>query len=336
MLPVGAMFTAPLAVLHSGCGDLHIFDGDALAKLAKSLPSHSMEIGSMAKEPSPFVSLPNLHDGFTIEQWASYGRQKAKIASTICKENGLLKRRLAEKMRAEDNVDMLFQNDPWQATMIARSRDTETVASDPCADLWASWVPSKISHRGDMWPCELNALIPILRPHGQHTEDVVEEVHNVVTNRHSDGEDLIEDDKQSQVVNMIVDGKLSRVDKVKNCGDQNKPGDKNEPGDIHAPGDMNELGDKNEPGHMHEFCDKNELGDKNEPGDKNELGDKSEPGDMNGPGDKNEPGDEDKNKVNDIEQKRIENVIAKAHLLHFGDCPLHCGECGCLQRLKNC
>ena len=113
MMTIGAMPTAPLAVLHSGCGDLHIFDGDSLAKLVMSLPRHSLDSGTPAKETTSFDSQALLHDGFTIEQWTSYGRQKAKIASTVCKENGLLKRRLAEKLGVKNDTDMLFENDPW-------------------------------------------------------------------------------------------------------------------------------------------------------------------------------------------------------------------------------
>ena len=35
-----------------------------------------------------------LYDGFTIEQWVAYGKKKGKIATTVSKENGMLKRHI--------------------------------------------------------------------------------------------------------------------------------------------------------------------------------------------------------------------------------------------------
>ena len=68
MLPSGAMSIAPVASLHSGCGVLHIFDADALAKLVMSLPSHGLEFVSGVEYPPLVASHPHLHNGFTIER----------------------------------------------------------------------------------------------------------------------------------------------------------------------------------------------------------------------------------------------------------------------------
>ena len=145
MMITGVMHTAPMAILHSECGALQIFDGDALAKLVMSLPRHSMDAGDIMRGPTPSVTPQILHDGFTVEQWISYGRRKANIASAICKENGLLKKQLAETLRVTVAADLIFEIDPWQSASLTGTGDAATtiVSCEHCEeDAWGNWKKS--------------------------------------------------------------------------------------------------------------------------------------------------------------------------------------------------
>ena len=76
------------AVLKTQCGDLAIYDCDALAKIVSVLPQgadlRSTFDWNAPPAPPPIDTL----DGFTIAEWAAYGELKAEIASRTCRQNG--------------------------------------------------------------------------------------------------------------------------------------------------------------------------------------------------------------------------------------------------------
>ena len=151
-MPIDLMSSPPLAILHSSCGELHIFDADALAKVVMSLPSVAVHTAAV-KTIETCTAKPLLHDGFTIEQWGSFGKRKSKIASSVCKENGFLKKRLLGKSEGDTEADPLFQSDPWQAARAAGCCETETVASSTFSspggqsgeDRWSKWPKKSAS-----------------------------------------------------------------------------------------------------------------------------------------------------------------------------------------------
>ena len=123
-----------LAVLFSKCGELHFFDQNSLSIAFSTLQlekhpgaEHGIKrsevpVGSGAADKA-FASL---YDGFTIEQWAAYGKKKAKIATTVSKDNGALKAKIdametntggglpsACDVLTSSRVDPVSKNDPW-------------------------------------------------------------------------------------------------------------------------------------------------------------------------------------------------------------------------------
>ena len=68
-----------------------------------------------------------LLEGFTIEQWGSYAKQKSCIATTTCTDKGRLKAELnsifqqrnASDLPVKDanvdlSIDQVYSKDPWQ------------------------------------------------------------------------------------------------------------------------------------------------------------------------------------------------------------------------------
>jgi len=119
-----------MAVLDSVAGQLHIYDTKAFDSLIDSL---------FIRPTSSHAKPRELFDSFTKEQWVAYGRNKASIASRVCKENGKLKAMLHKTV----GTDPLVENDPWGGC---------TLPSNECADhslnhsLWSSWSLSLNGH----------------------------------------------------------------------------------------------------------------------------------------------------------------------------------------------
>ena len=117
------------AVLQTKRGDLVIYDSEAVAKVVAALPEVS-QLPDYFSDPPPAPPPLELLDGFTIEQWAKFGKLKAEIASRVCRENGSLKKKLASYSHPETRVDLaandkaghggqschdvLFEKDPWR------------------------------------------------------------------------------------------------------------------------------------------------------------------------------------------------------------------------------
>jgi hypothetical protein len=133
-----------IAVLDSAIGQLHIYDIKAFGSLVESLAKSPtmLHVGHRAEQQI-------LVDGFTIEQWAAYGRHKAAIASKVCKDNGRLKAMLdsmshrrgklvtnSADERACDDDDPLVSNDPWRGCSFPPSA---SASEPPCLSLWSSW-----------------------------------------------------------------------------------------------------------------------------------------------------------------------------------------------------
>jgi hypothetical protein len=100
-----------------------------------------------------------LLEGFTLEQWASYGRRKSGITSKVCKENGRLKAMLDSighdqdelitsnvgQRNACDDEDPLASNDPWSSRAgqclgsegMAQCKNTWAA---PASDPWVNYV----------------------------------------------------------------------------------------------------------------------------------------------------------------------------------------------------
>ena len=119
-----------VSVLKSNAGDWVFYDN---AALQVAITAHVMYSGNVsipathqARQEQAMNGPPlscdahaKLLEGFTIEQWASYAKRKAHIASAICKENGVLKARLrdlgfhtdASENFAEDSAKRSTQED---------------------------------------------------------------------------------------------------------------------------------------------------------------------------------------------------------------------------------
>ena len=76
-----------IARLDSACGSLYMYDITALEVLVSKLPQI---------EPALSTPEPVLFEGFSGESWAHYAKKKAKIATSVCKTNGLLRTQLVE------------------------------------------------------------------------------------------------------------------------------------------------------------------------------------------------------------------------------------------------
>ena len=137
----------PRAMLSTKCGDLFVFDLEALAAVMATISVNQTFLPSLAQQgPSATCSPPDqvpvgkdVVDGFTIQQWAEYAKLKARIASTMCKENGRLKQQSASVMnkgnidvkplaavndKGTDNIgnDSVYQSDPWRRSASKRGR----------------------------------------------------------------------------------------------------------------------------------------------------------------------------------------------------------------------
>ena len=160
----------PLAVLMSKCGAWHFYDLDALQLALSSLPvasDRTAESGAMPSEitaaghggvgdPHSVVVFPRLQECFPIETWVAYGKLNAKVATTVCKENGRLKTRLRSLSQAADlaaqdpsrdkhyvesrREDPLSLNDPWLGTRLAEP-GVHSIAQSSCdwlsAEAWS-------------------------------------------------------------------------------------------------------------------------------------------------------------------------------------------------------
>ena len=175
-----------LARLDTLRGPLFLFDSSAMKAVLETLPIVTELAGgvplqsSLGLLPDPAFAVGVggrlLVDGFTIDQWATYGRRKSEIASRVCKENGALKAKLASighsaedvvncllKTEIADHKDKLFHpnmagsgtistnrldedtlvaHDPWRnAVSTTRSG---TGLGDECSSFgaWSSWKPT--------------------------------------------------------------------------------------------------------------------------------------------------------------------------------------------------
>ena len=91
------------AILQSQCGNLVIYDTDAVEKIVGALSRGIMCSMSSPQcdDPRPCPPPVALLDGFTLQQWSTYAKLKASIASRVCRENGVLKMRLASLHQTE-------------------------------------------------------------------------------------------------------------------------------------------------------------------------------------------------------------------------------------------
>ena len=87
----------PVTVLDSSAGKVYSYNAAAIAAVINS-------VSCSCSPASP--ACPALLDGFTMEQWAAFGRRKSAIASRVAKENGVLKARLAFDGRVTDEVEL--------------------------------------------------------------------------------------------------------------------------------------------------------------------------------------------------------------------------------------
>ena len=136
------------AILRTYCGDLLIFDTEAIDKVVGALPQvlPSLTSASCYDPPAPPPPV-ELVDGFTITQWSTYAKLKASIASRVCQENGALKKQLASLCRTDDKdlSDKLYEQDPWRtpnADKVDQECDTVSSASaysTAALNAWSKW-----------------------------------------------------------------------------------------------------------------------------------------------------------------------------------------------------
>ena len=150
-----------LAILHSKCGELHFFDRSSLFSALSTLQldmQPAVEHGIKTEEASEGLgaagkAFASLYDGFTIEQWAAYGKKKAKIATAVSKENGQLKQQFASILAGGSkdqhngsgrNVDYVFESDPWGSPHSKKVKHNISGASTHGVvyDAWSSWKPT--------------------------------------------------------------------------------------------------------------------------------------------------------------------------------------------------
>ena len=169
------------AVLQTQCGNLVMYDSEALVKVIGALPScgASPPSGHYSDAP-PAPPPPELLDGFTIAQWAIYGKLKSEIATRVCRENGALKKRLASIAHpvtsngCGDGRDSIFENDPWySARPDEKDRECELMSAPAAHNpiefkAWSNWrsasAPSirrnEITKSGDTNVCSTIDLTP--------------------------------------------------------------------------------------------------------------------------------------------------------------------------------
>ena len=148
-----------IASLTTACGPLQMFSLEALELALAKISTIPTQAGTLSDEaPAPLPPSLELLDGFTINQWAAYAKLKSQVASRMCHENGLMKRKLANldnwrpalpPAAVAEKVDPLCAADPWQAasSKLAASRcvAASTSASSD-VHLWADWSPAVKQH----------------------------------------------------------------------------------------------------------------------------------------------------------------------------------------------
>ena len=136
----------PLAVLSSASGLLHIYTDTALKLLLES------EIAHRAVAPSsPPVAVPDLVDGFSAQEWATFARKKCAIASSVCRLNGALKKHLADGIPMKNHKSMVTHEDALQLHDPWLNAKSELVSQSPAPtvdDLWSTWNPA-LTHLGE-------------------------------------------------------------------------------------------------------------------------------------------------------------------------------------------
>ena len=134
-LPCGAPSDAsPLAVLSLAWGQLHILTDSALQLVLQTEIAHN---------PTDSVDKPTAigdrMDGHTAQEWAAYARKKSAIASSVCRLNGVLRRRLAAEL--PDREDAMQAQDPW-----LNANFVPTPPADDAGDQWSAWKPALPRH----------------------------------------------------------------------------------------------------------------------------------------------------------------------------------------------
>ena len=129
-----------------------MYDSEAVAKVIGALPRCDASPPSGHCFDAPPAPPPlELLDGFTIAQWAIYGKLKSEIATRVCRENGALKKQLASIAHpvasngCGNGHDKIFENDPWYSAR-PKEKDSEgelvSVPSvqDPIEfNAWSNW-----------------------------------------------------------------------------------------------------------------------------------------------------------------------------------------------------
>ena len=148
-----------IASLTTSCGPLQMFSLEALEMALSKISTFPTQAGDLADEThAPSPPPVELLDGFTINQWAAYAKLKSQVASRMCHENGLMKRKLAnlDSWRSAlpsaafaEKGDPLFVEDPWQAASSKLAAPRNCAASTSAsteAHLWADWSPDTKQH----------------------------------------------------------------------------------------------------------------------------------------------------------------------------------------------
>ena len=85
-----------IASLTTSCGLLQMFSLEALEVALAKISAIPTQAGNLSDQaPAPLPQPVQLLDGFTINQWAAYAKLNSQVASRMCHENGLMKRKLA-------------------------------------------------------------------------------------------------------------------------------------------------------------------------------------------------------------------------------------------------
>ena len=135
--------SAVAGCLHTKCGPLYIYDVEAIIAIVGAINELGLEADSHDHGVDLVTKLDEaksvLLDGFNIEEWASYAKKKASIASHMCSLNGAFKANLVEAQmphRPADSGDPIFRADPW-AGYQSSHRSGESTPS--CEDAWSRW-----------------------------------------------------------------------------------------------------------------------------------------------------------------------------------------------------
>lgn len=156
----------PRAVLTTKCGDLVVYDLDALAALMATISvqeSYHVAMGASPSPPSTSIGCGDykqaspiqqeLLEGFSIHQWSAYTKLKSGIASGVCRENGILKKKLAAKCHghgcvtadgAASDADPVYLLDPWRVSSQAEKikRAMNPTARLDGTSAWSKWQAS--------------------------------------------------------------------------------------------------------------------------------------------------------------------------------------------------